>query len=44
MKINVFEIKEELYRVVVDFYIKVINEKLNMILGLVMGIILIFLY
>ncbi|MBG0762544.1 glucosamine-6-phosphate deaminase [Acholeplasma laidlawii] len=37
MKINVFETKEELYRAVADFYIKAINEKPNMVLGLATG-------
>lgn len=37
MKINVFETKEELYRSVSDFYIKAINEKPSMTLGLATG-------
>lgn len=37
MKINVFETKEALYKSVSDFYIKAINEKPGMTLGLATG-------
>ena len=37
MKINVFETKEALYKSVSDFYIKAINEKPSMTLGLATG-------
>jgi len=37
LKINVFESKDELYRSVSEFYIKAINDKPNIILGLATG-------
>src|SRR5690554_7130142 len=37
LKINVFESKDKLYRSVSEFYIKAINDKPNIILGLATG-------